>query len=98
MDQRLVGEYVELLHVLALHVDLTGDAERTGQAGLIDAAADDLARQRQLLEQPGKFAGRVRVQALLFEDVTLERPAVHVRRVGIDHGLAPVTLENIPLS
>ena len=41
--ERLVGDLVELLHLLALDVGLAGVAEDIGEPGHVDAAGDDFA-------------------------------------------------------
>ena len=46
----VVGEVVELLHLLALHVLLARQAEDLDEGRLVDLARDDLRRERDLAE------------------------------------------------
>ena len=57
VDEHLVGEGVELLDLLALHVRLAGVAEHAVQAGRADARVDDAHRERDVIEERGELAG-----------------------------------------
>ena len=63
VQQRLVGEHVELLHRLALHVLLAGRAEDVDQPGPADLRGDDLGGQRDAGQQPGELAAGLRMIA-----------------------------------
>jgi hypothetical protein len=64
---RLVGEAVELLHLLAVDVLAAGVAEDVHQAGTHDLAVDQLGRQLDVVQQVGELTGGAGMQALLLE-------------------------------
>jgi hypothetical protein len=66
--ERLIGEDVEFLLLLALHVDGAHGAEDVDQAGPPGGGGDDLGSQRNVIEQVGEFPGRLRVLLLLVDD------------------------------
>ena len=68
----LVGEDVELLLLLALHVVAPGAAEDVDQAGAPDAGRDDLGGERDVVEQVGELPGGLGVLVLLVEDEPLD--------------------------
>ena len=49
VDEDLVGVLVELLHLLALDVDLAGKAQDIHQPGLVDLPGNDLGRQDEFV-------------------------------------------------
>ena len=72
LDEGVVGDAVELLHVLALHVHVTRLAPELNQAGAPDLRRNQLADDTDLGHQPRELAARVRVQVLLTEHVLSE--------------------------
>ncbi len=69
---RLVGELVELLHVLTLDIGPARLAEDVGQAGHVHLGADDLAGHHQVVEQTGEFTGGARVEHLIVHDLAAD--------------------------
>ncbi len=70
----LVGQYVELLHGLALHVHRIGRAEDVDEPTPADVGGDVLASQRNAGEQPRKLAAGMRMlPPLLLENELLCR-------------------------
>ena len=72
-EDRALRKDVELLHLFALHVLLTGAAQDLGQAGARGFAGNDLGRQRHIVEQVGEAARGVGMLGLLVEDEALDR-------------------------
>src|SRR5690606_23536473 len=72
VDEGAVGEVVELLDRLALHVDLAGEAEDVREPRLAHPARDDLGGQGDLLKEPGEITRRAGRAAEPIEDVSLE--------------------------
>jgi hypothetical protein len=68
---RLVREYVQLLLLLALDVDLAELAEDVGQARPAHLARNDFRGETEIVEQIGQLTRGLRVQALLLHDVAL---------------------------
>ncbi len=73
LEHHLVGELVELADVLTVDVELAGAPQDVDQAGAIHLTTDDLGRERDVVKDVGKSAGRFRVSALLFDDVPAQR-------------------------
>ena len=69
---RLVGEHVELLLLLALHVLGALLAQDVDQAGPPDGRGDDLGRQGDVVEQIGQLPRGLGVAVLLVEDEALD--------------------------
>ena len=57
MDEHLVGVLVELLHLLALDVDLAGEPQNVHQPGLAHFPGDNLGRQDEFVQKPGETPG-----------------------------------------
>ena len=76
LDQHLVGDDVELLLHLALHVLATSHTQDAGQVALAHGLADALASPRHHLEQQTQLGGDVAVFALLFDEVAGEGDAL----------------------
>lgn len=72
-DQRLVGELVEDLHRLSLHVRAPGQAQDVDKSRLPHLARDDLGGDHDLLQQGGESAGRLGVPLLPLRHVLAER-------------------------
>ena len=68
----LVGEDIELLLLLALHVQDAGGAKDVDQAGAADCGGDDLGRERDVVEQIGQLPRRLGVAVLLIENEALD--------------------------
>ena len=73
LDDRLVGEDVELLLLLALDVVRIRGAEDVDQTGPADLVGDHLRGERDVVEDAGQLAGGLRVQPLLLDDVPVDR-------------------------
>ena len=58
VDEHVVAERVELLDLLALHVDLAGVPEQIGQTGGTDARVDDADGERDVVEERRELPGR----------------------------------------
>ena len=84
LEEDVVREGVELLLLLALDVRPAGGTEDLGEARAGEDARDPLPRERELREEGGELAGRLRVAALGLEEVAVEagpdRPAAPSRR------------------
>ena len=63
-----MGEAVELLHLLAVHVLAAGVAQDVHQPGADHLAVDHLGRERDIGEQGGELPGRVGVVAALLQE------------------------------
>ena len=82
-----VGKLVKLLDLLALDVDAPGLAQDFGQPGPVALAGDDLASQRDVIQQVGQRAGRLGKRTLLLQDVPFDRDDLS-RLVGFSAILA----------
>src|SRR5690606_18837860 len=71
-DQDLVGDDVELLLRLALHVHLPGVAQHVLEAGAAHLCGDHLGGDRQRREYPGECTGGLGGSLLLLQDVRLD--------------------------
>ena len=69
----VVGEDVELLDLLAVHVLVAREAEDVHQPGARHLAIDHLRRERHVGQHAGELAARPGVQALLLEEELAER-------------------------
>ena len=72
LDQHLVGDDVELLLHLALHVLAAGAAQHAAQGALVDGVADALAGACHHFQQQAQLGRDVAVDALLFDQVAGE--------------------------
>ncbi len=80
-DQHVVGEDVELLDLLALHVRVAGEAEDAREPGAADLAGDDLRGQRELMEEAGEVPRRAGGAPLHREQMLLQGlPAIRGTR------------------
>jgi hypothetical protein len=70
---RLVGEHIELLLLLSLHVLIASSTEDVDQARTPDRGRDDLARQGDIVKQVRQLAGCLRVAVFLVEDKAFDR-------------------------
>jgi hypothetical protein len=76
LDQHLVGDDVQLLLHLALHVLAAGRAQHAAQGALVDGLADALAGAGHHFEQQAQLARDVAVDALLLDQVAGEADAL----------------------
>jgi hypothetical protein len=84
LDDRLVGEDVELLLHLPLNVLVVGRAENVDEAGAANLARDHLRREREVVQDSRQLPGGLRVLPLLLDDEALDRDD---RGRGVmDHG------------
>ena len=86
LDDDLVGEHVELLLHLALHVLVVGGAEDVGEPRAADLVGDHLGGERQVVQDARELTRRFRVVALFLDDETLDRDD---RRCGVLDHVAP---------
>ena len=73
LEDDLLRECVELLDLLAVDVLLAGAPEDVDEPGHVDLARDDLGGERDVVEERGEAARGARVQALLVDDVPVDR-------------------------
>ena len=52
-----IGEFVQLLHLFAVHVFVAGQPKDLGQPGFVDLFGDDFEGDGQVPHQVGEFAG-----------------------------------------
>ncbi len=72
MNQRLIGEDVELLLLLALHIGQTRGAQNIAEPGAPHSRLDHLGGQRDAGKQPRERSARAgRMDLLLLHDVLL---------------------------
>ena len=83
-QEDLVGEHVELLLFLALHVGAAVAAEHVGERAVGDRARDRLAGLGDLQDEGVELAGGLGVAAAVFDQVFGERAAVEA-----EHGVSP---------
>ncbi len=69
MEDRPVGQSVQLHDLFTLDVRVAGASQDLGEAGAGCIAGDDLAGQRQVVEETGQCPLGFGVAALLFQDV-----------------------------
>ena len=100
VHQHFVGERVELLHRLALHVRLAGVPEQIGQTCGTDARVDDADGEADVVEQRGELAGRALRGVHAVQDVLAERGPDDgsglERRKAIGHEIAGVLACDAP--
>ena len=70
-----IGELVQLLDLLPLDIGFSGQPQDVRQAGLVDLAVDDLARQGDLRQKAREHALGPGEARLLFRDAALQRHA-----------------------
>src|SRR3990170_2316117 len=73
LDDYLVGEDVELLLRLALHVLQVGRAEDVGKARASNLVGDHLGGEREVVKQAGQLTRRLGVEFFLLDDESLDR-------------------------
>ena len=79
-DNRRVGEFVQLLDLLTVYVDPSGQSENLRKPRLVDFPGDQLRGRGQLVQQSGELPCRVQVLPLLLDDSPGEHRALfHVR-------------------
>ena len=69
----VVGEDVELLLDLPLHIRVLRRAEDVGQAGAAHLVRDHLGGERHVVEDAGQLTRGLRVHAFLLDDEALDR-------------------------
>lgn len=70
VDDGGIGEFVQLLHLLAVHVGASRQPHRLGEPSLVHLAANHLARHGDLFQQSRETTRNTRELALLFDDET----------------------------
>ena len=83
-QQDLVGEHVELLLHLALHVLRPDAAEYVLEARAAHLVRDDFGRNRQRREDPGEGPGGLRIARLLLQDMPLQGHDEHFVAGGLE--------------
>jgi hypothetical protein len=87
LEYRLVRPHIQLLHFVAGCVLLAGRAQDIDEAGHADFSRDHLRGQRYVVQQIAERSGRLRMLALLVDDVAFYGN----NRVGqLGHSLPPV--------
>lgn len=87
LDEHLVGDDVQLLLDLALHVLALGRAEHAAQRTLVDGLANALARTGHHFEQQAQLARNEAVGALLLDEVAGEG-----NLLLLSHGMCPMQM------
>ncbi len=84
IDDRVVGEDVELLNFFSLNVHFAGEAENVHEAGLAHLRADDLRCERDLMEKPSEISRCILRLSLTGKQMLFESLAVVGGRGGAD--------------
>ena len=87
LDQCLVGEHVELGHLLALHVLLPREPEDIHQPRFIDLAGNHFRSQGDLRQQASEITRGVWIAPLLCHDVLDQGDADLTHRRPFHHTL-----------
>jgi hypothetical protein len=87
LDDDLVGQHIELLLHLALHVHVARRAEDVDQSRHCALVGDHLAGQRHVVQDARQLARGVRESSLLLDDESLDGD--DGRRSMVDHGHTP---------
>jgi hypothetical protein len=83
LQERLVGDHVELLLHLALDVLGVEIAEHAAERALVDRMADGLAGARHDLDQQAQLGGQGGLAALLFDEELGQGLAMHGNPVSV---------------
>ena len=83
VEQDLVGQHVELLLRLALHVVAARFAEHAAQAALADGNGNGLAGTGDDLDQELEIAGDGALCALFFGQIASQRALCHGNSCGV---------------
>jgi len=70
---RVLREFIELLHSFAVDIDLTGFAENAYEAGLVYFTRNDFRSQSKAGQEGREISGRSGIQSLFIENVLLNR-------------------------
>ena len=83
LQQQLIGDDVELLLHLALHILAVEAAQHLAQRALRHRMADRLARARHRLDQQAQFGGQGIGMSLLFDEKPGQRGAGHEKSIPL---------------
>src|SRR5215813_1433491 len=70
---RLLGEFVELLHSLAVNVDVARFAQNLHKSSFVDFTRNNLCGESQRSEQCREVTGCARMQAFFVKNMLLNR-------------------------
>ncbi len=82
-DEHLVGDDVQLLLRLALHVLAARAAQHADQRALVDVVRDLLAGHDHIADQAGEIAARLSRDRALFFDDELDQTLAHAFSLAI---------------
>jgi hypothetical protein len=72
LEDHIVGPGIQLLHLLAVYIPLVRAAQDVDQAGHVHFARNHLRRERNVVQQIAERTARLRILALLLDDVALD--------------------------